>query len=79
MTKPLSHDVAQDLDPLAVSGAELHTSPRRCQAACLALRVEQFLAGGPCLTGAPRARPAGQTPWCPFPAGCGAWPVLQPG
>ena len=55
MTKPLSHDIAQDLDPLAVAGAELHTSPRRCQAACLALRVEQFLAGGPRLTGAPRA------------------------
>ena len=43
MTKLLSHGIAQDLDPLAVAGAELHTSPRRCQAACLALRVEQFL------------------------------------
>ena len=41
--------VAQDVDPLAVAAVELYPAPRRCQAVCPALRVEQFLAG--------RARP----------------------
>ena len=39
--------VAQDLDPLAVAAVELDPASRRCQAVCPALRVEQFLAGGP--------------------------------
>lgn len=39
--------VAKDLDPLAVAAVELYPSPRSCQAVCLALWVEQLLAGGP--------------------------------
>ena len=37
---------AKDLDPLAVAGVELYPAPRSGQAVCLALRVEQFAAGG---------------------------------
>jgi hypothetical protein len=37
--------VAQDLDPLAVTGVELYPAPQSNQAACLALRVEQFAEG----------------------------------
>jgi hypothetical protein len=38
---------AQDGDPLAVAAVELYPSPRSCQAVCLSLRMEQYLADGP--------------------------------